>query len=1353
MPLLMKKMFQDYQLAALAVLWLLLFTGHQMHAQRYPAVFDPTTIPFNGINGFAIPGLDATQKMGNEVQFIGDINNDGIEDFAIGNSNETVGALNLAGRAFIIFGSISAFPTTFDLTTLDGSNGFVVEGVSFNERRGATIAGPGDINGDGIDDLIIGSSNSSADEIVLYGSTTFPALITVNDINGTNGFLIDTPGSRQVAALGDVNGDNIDDFIIATPHWSGQSWVIFGRSSNYPALLDISWLDGINGFRIGDFAGSRPAYFAGGAGDINNDGFNDMLIGNWASSGTDQISYALFGKNTPFDVLVDIEAVDGTDGFLIDNQGNHFLTYVGPIGDINNDGIDDCFSENNIILGSSTTFPDSLFMVDLDGSNGFVLNSMMSHIAPAGDLNMDGVDDFIVGGNDYFVVFGTTGGFSSTFDPSTVDGINGFKISNVTGSGIGGRFIDGGKDINGDGLADFIFGDLAGTGNNTGMVYVVFGGDFVAPTITCPGNQQLTCTDTVIPDYTSLATATDTEDPSPTITQSPVAGFAFTDGMTITLTATDASGNASSCTFTVQDVDAEAPVIDCTPTAPITVGTTIGDYTGLLTSVTDNCDPSPVIAQSPLPGSPFVNGMTITLTATDATGNFSYCEYIITVTPDTTPPVITTCPGNQQLTCTDSTIPDYTGLATATDNEDPNPTITQSPVAGSAFTDGMTITLTATDASGNASSCTFTVQDVDAEAPVIDCTPTAPITVGTTISDYTGLITSVTDNCDPSPVITQSPLPGSPFVNGMTITLTATDATGNFSYCEYIINVDTPPTITCPANQDLTCTDTVIPDYTSLATATDAEDPNPAITQSPAVGSTFTDGMTITLTATDDSGNASSCTFTVNLLADVTAPVPDLTTLTAITAECSVTSLTAPTATDNCSATVTVTNNAALPITTSGTTTITWTYDDGNGNTSTQTQDVIITDVTAPVPNLTTLTAITAECSVTALTAPTATDNCSATVMVTNNATLPITTSGTTTITWTYDDGNGNTSTQTQDVIITDAQPPAITCPVDQQLAFGATVPDYTGMATVTDNCDLSPVVTQSPAVGTAFTNGMTITLTATDASGNPGVCTFVVNQLADTTDPAISCPANQDLTCADTVIPDYANLATATDTEDPSPIITQSPAVGSTFTDGMAITLTATDASGNASSCTFTVTIDEVLFVDAGDDIDIIEGESTQLNASSNMSGTYSWSPSFSLDASDIASPIASPEITTTYEVIFTSDDGCVGKDNLTVFVEESEGIYKNKYGFSPDGDGINEVWKIDKIENYPNNRVVIYNRWSDKVYEISGYDNIAKVFNGEANRMTSLGAGNLPEGTYYFKIELNQGEEVISGYLVLKR
>ncbi|MFD2563888.1 BspA family leucine-rich repeat surface protein [Aquimarina rubra] len=94
-------------------------------------------------------------------------------------------------------------------------------------------------------------------------------------------------------------------------------------------------------------------------------------------------------------------------------------------------------------------------------------------------------------------------------------------------------------------------------------------------------------------------------------------------------------------------------------------------------------------------------------------------------------------------------------------------------------------------------------------------------------------------------------------------------------------------------------------------------------------------------------------------------------------------------------------------------------------------------------------------------------------------------------------------------------------------------------------------------------------------------------------------------------------------------------------------------------------------------------------------------------------------------------------------------------KYGFSPDGDGINEFWEIDGIEDYPQNTVSIYNRWGDMVFEISGYNNTSRVFRGDANRLTNLGGGELPEGTYFFTINVPGSNSLkkLKGFLVLKR
>ena len=155
----------------------------------------------------------------------------------------------------------------------------------------------------------------------------------------------------------------------------------------------------------------------------------------------------------------------------------------------------------------------------------------------------------------------------------------------------------------------------------------------------------------------------------------------------------------------------------------------------------------------------------------------------------------------------------------------------------------------------------------------------------------------------------------------------------------------------------------------------------------------------------------------ITFICTPTSITPDVAQLSDLLSECSVDMPTAPTATNNCSGTVNGVPDATFPITTQGTTMVTWTYDDGAGNIATQSQNVIITDVTAPVPDLGSLPDLNDQCEVTSLVAPTATDNCNGAITGTHDATLPITAPGTTVVTWTFDDGNGNTSTQIQNVI------------------------------------------------------------------------------------------------------------------------------------------------------------------------------------------------------------------------------------------------------------------------------------------------------------------------------------------------
>lgn len=172
----------------------------------------------------------------------------------------------------------------------------------------------------------------------------------------------------------------------------------------------------------------------------------------------------------------------------------------------------------------------------------------------------------------------------------------------------------------------------------------------------------------------------------------------------------------------------------------------------------------------------------------------------------------------------------------------------------------------------------------------------------------------------------------------------------------------------------------------------------------------------ITWSYDDGAGNTTSQVQDV-VIADVTAPLPDLAQLPDLNETCEVTALTVPTATDNCAGIITGTTTTTAPITAQGMTQIIWTFDDGSGNIITQMQNVTISDTTAPVPDFAQLSDLNDQCEVTSLTPPTATDDCGGVITGTTMTTAPILTLGASTITWSFDDGNGNVSTQTQNVL------------------------------------------------------------------------------------------------------------------------------------------------------------------------------------------------------------------------------------------------------------------------------------------------------------------------------------------------
>ncbi|MBD2113716.1 MULTISPECIES: beta strand repeat-containing protein [Cyanophyceae] len=498
-------------------------------------MFDPVLnlSDLNGSNGFVITGIAADDNSGFSVSNAGDINNDGIDDLIIGADGADPNGNSNAGESYVVFGGTGVGSSgSFNLSDLNGSNGFVINGIAAEDNLGRSVSSAGDINNDGIDDLIIGAfvadpngKSGAGESYVVFGGATVGSSGSLNlsDLNGSNGFVIegidefDTLG-LSVSSAGDINNDGIDDLVVganlADPNGTvnaGESYVIFGGAGvGSSGRLNPSSLDGSNGFvingtEVDDFSG----FSVSSAGDINNDGIDDLIIGAPkalppSSAGAGK-SYVVFGgAGVGAGGSLNLSVLDGSNGFVINgiDAGGILGSSVSNAGDINNDGIDD------LIVAAIVADPNGLFnagrsfvvfggagvgaggsfdLSALNGSNGFGINGLNggdrlgTSLSAAGDINNDSIDDLIIreGANEGYVVFGgATLGSGGSFDLSTLNGSNGFVINSTDEFSSIGPAVSAVGDINNDGIDDVILGALFANANGNdraGKSYVVFG--------------------------------------------------------------------------------------------------------------------------------------------------------------------------------------------------------------------------------------------------------------------------------------------------------------------------------------------------------------------------------------------------------------------------------------------------------------------------------------------------------------------------------------------------------------------------------------------------------------------------------------------------------------------------------------------------------------------------------------------------------------------------------------------------------------------------------------------------------------------------------------------------------------
>ena len=466
----------------------------------FAAVVEANTL--NGTNGFMLSAPPFI-GMGRTLAIVRDINGDGIADIVVGARNASDAATN-AGTTYVVFGRSSGF-ANLDLSTLDGSNGFRLTGENAYDFSGRSVASAGDVNGDGIGDLIIGAhqsdsnGGSSGTAYVVFGTDAgFPASFALGSLDGDNGFRIIGPSTAayagySVSSAGDVNGDGKDDLIIGASGISA-AYVVFGGDT-LGATVNLASLNGSQGFRIG-VTGFGGGYSVSGAGDFNGDGFADLLVSNFWTNNQIGAAYVVFGgAGVGAGGQLAQADLNGANGFTLAGALNFGrLGYsLASAGDVNGDGFDDIIvgapnaSAAFVVFGADAGMPATLDVRDLDGANGFKIEGTAQlgfSVSGAGDLNGDGLADIVVGApgvgptgpvgqpvGGAYIVFGRTDGFAPVLNVADLDGLNGVTL--LARYDRGGEAVGTGGDINNDGIDDLIFGETGDAGFGYG--YVIYG--------------------------------------------------------------------------------------------------------------------------------------------------------------------------------------------------------------------------------------------------------------------------------------------------------------------------------------------------------------------------------------------------------------------------------------------------------------------------------------------------------------------------------------------------------------------------------------------------------------------------------------------------------------------------------------------------------------------------------------------------------------------------------------------------------------------------------------------------------------------------------------------------------------
>jgi len=398
---------------------------------------------------------------GDDAAGIGDVNGDGYADFAVGARRHN----GWIGRAYIYYGGTSGL----------GAPDLTLSGSSVGDALGTSVNAAGDVNGDAYDDAIVGvfGGNSGAGQAyVYYGSATglsaTPGAVLNGEASG------DAFGS-SAATAGDVNNDGYDDVVVAADGCNtsaGCAYVYLGSASGLATTPSVE----LNGDPAAEFGAA-----AGTAGDVNNDGYDDIIIGADGYGSYTGGAYVYYGGTG---------GITQTNYTLLTGEaaGDNFGWDARAAGDVNGDGYDDVLvGAYGAAPASSNTGRAYLYYGSETGviatpafaMTGVAFGDLLGFsVGAAGDIDGDTYSDIVVGAPG---VSGNTGqAYVYTGGPTGPSPVPTMTLSGETTGEQFGSTVATLGDINGDGLADFIIG-ASQFATQTGRAYVYASPGAAAP--------------------------------------------------------------------------------------------------------------------------------------------------------------------------------------------------------------------------------------------------------------------------------------------------------------------------------------------------------------------------------------------------------------------------------------------------------------------------------------------------------------------------------------------------------------------------------------------------------------------------------------------------------------------------------------------------------------------------------------------------------------------------------------------------------------------------------------------------------------------------------------------------------